>query len=476
MDIAEYARHDATALAELVRTGEVHPAELAQAAVDAIERVNGRINGVIEVYDDATEQPDAGDEPFAGVPFLRKDIGATEQGRLVEMGSRLCEGMVAPRDAFYTQRARAAGLRFLGRTTTSEFGLHGTTETLACGATRNPWNPDLIAGGSSGGAAAMVAAGAVPMAHASDGGGSIRIPACANGLVGLKPSRGRVTAGPAMGHPKMTTELVVSRTVRDTAGALDALAGNEIGEPFDIPHPDTSWAAALDGRIAPLRVAFTTDAPNGAPVDPEVAANIEATAAALETLGHHVEPGAPDYGIERVRDAFGVLFAVVATGPMALLAERLGRPIDEDWIEPITLRWYEAARALDAVSYDQALSTCDRVARRMGLFHQEYDLALSPVLTRLPPPLGTQGGTQHHLSHAESVDLVFDLFPFTPAMNMSGQPAISVPTGESRDGLPLAAQFSARFGSEGTLLQVAAQLEQAMPWADRRPGIHASTA
>ena len=156
MDVQEYAEHDATALAELVRTGQVHPRDLAEAAVAAIERVNGTLNGVIEVYDDALDQPDAGGETFAGVPFLRKDIGATEQGRLVEMGSRLCEGMVAPRDAFYTQRARAGGLRFLGRTTTSEFGLHGTTETLACGATRNPWNPELIAGGSSGGAAAMV--------------------------------------------------------------------------------------------------------------------------------------------------------------------------------------------------------------------------------------------------------------------------------------------------------------------------------
>ena len=462
MNLEEYTTHDATSLAELVRTGEVTPAELAALTAHAIDKVNGTLNGVIEVYDDALDQPDANGELFGGVPFLRKDIGATEQGRLVEMGSRLCEGMIAPRDAFYTQRAKAAGLRFLGRTTTSEFGLHGTTETLMCGATRNPWDPERIAGGSSGGAAAMVAAG------------SIRIPACINGLVGLKPSRGRVTAGPAMGHPKLTTELVVSRTVRDTAASLDALAGNQPGEPFDIPEPAGTWRSVLDEPVRPLKIAFTTEAPNGAAVDPEVAANIEATAATLEGLGHHIEQGAPEYGFERLQDAFGKLFAVVGTGAISILSERLGRPINEDYLEPVTLRWHEVATALDALTYDDALATCDRIARRMSLFHQEYDLALSPVLTQLPPPLGTQGGTQHHLSHAESVDLVFDLFPFTPAMNLSGQPAISVPTGSSEAGLPLAAQFVSRFGDEWTLLQVAAQLEEAMPWADRRPGIHAA--
>ncbi len=474
MNLEEYTAHDATGLAELVRTGDVTPAELAALAAEAVEKVNGTLNGVIEVYEDALDQPAADGELFGGVPFLRKDIGATEQGRLVEMGSRLCEGMIAPRDSFYTQRAKAAGLRFLGRTTTSEFGLHGTTETLMCGATRNPWDPERIAGGSSGGAAAMVAAGVVPMAHASDGGGSIRIPACINGLVGLKPSRGRVTAGPAMGHPKLTTELVVSRTVRDTAAALDALAGNQPGEPFDIPEPEGTWSGALDAPSHPLRIAFTTEAPNEAAVDPEVAANIEATAAALEALGHHVEPGAPEYGFERLQDAFGKLFAVVGTGAISILSERLGRPINEDYLEPVTLRWHEVATSLDALTYDDMLATCDRIARRMGLFHQDYDLALSPVLTQLPPPLGTQGGTQHHLSHAESVELVFDLFPFTPAMNLSGQPAISVPTGSSEAGLPLAAQFVSRFGEERRLLQVAAQLEEAMPWADRRPGIHAA--
>lgn len=173
-------------------------------------------------------------------------------------------------------------------------------------------------------------------------------------------------------------------------------------------------------------------------------------------------------------DAFGKLFAIVGTGAINILASRLGRPIDESQLEPVTLRWHEAAAAMDAFTYDEALATCDRIARRMGLFHQEHDLALSPVLAQLPPPLGTHGGTQHHLSHTESVALLFELVPFTPAMNMSGQPAISVPTGSSEQGLPLAAQFVARFGDETTLLQVAAQLEEAMPWRDRRPRVHAA--
>lgn len=475
MDLEEYTTYDALGLAELVRDGQVTPAELATTAIRAIEAVNGDLNGVIEIYGDAADQPDvAEDAPFAGVPYLRKDIGATEQGRLVEMGSRLCEGMTAARDAFYTQRCKAAGLRFLGRTTTSEFGLHGTTETIACGATTNPWNTDHIAGGSSGGAAAMVAAGALPMAHASDGGGSIRIPASCNGLVGLKPSRGRVTAGPAMGHPKLTTELVVSRTVRDTAAALDALAGNQSGEPFDLADPVRPWSVAAAEEPRRLRIGFTTSAPDGSAVHPDVAAAVTATAQVLADLGHDVSESAPDYGFERLRAAFGDLFSVVGTGALPTLARRLGRPLDETTLEPVTLRWFERAEALTALEYDEALTACDRIARRMGVYHQQVDLALSPVLSEPPPLLNTHGGTQHHVSHAESVDLVFSLFPFTPALNLSGQPGISVPTGESGDGLPIGVQFAARFGDEATLLQVAAQLEEAMPWRDRRPAVHAA--
>lgn len=475
MNLEEYTHHDAVGLADLVRRGEVHPSELATLATRAIKAVNGTINGVIEVYDNAEDQPDASEnEPFGGVPFLRKDIGATEQGRLTEMGSRLCEGMVAARDAGFTQRCRAAGLRFLGRTTTPEFGLHGTTETIACGATANPWDPTRIAGGSSGGAAAMVAAGVVPMAHASDGGGSIRIPAACNGLIGLKPSRGRIVSGPGgLGYPKISTELVVSRTVRDTAVALDALAGRQPGEPFDIPAPMMPWSQTITMAPRRLRVGVTTTTPDGSRVHSDVAANIEATAAALEELGHEVVDAAPDLGFERLKDAFSDLFAIMGTGAIGILAERLGRPVDESTLEPVTLRWYEHACSLDALAYEQALTVCDRVARRMGAFHETVDVALSPLLTQPPPLLGTQGGTQHHLSQAESAALLFELC-LTPILNMSGQPGISVPTGQTASGLPLGVQFAGRFGDEATLLQVAAQLEQAMPWRDRRPVIHAA--
>lgn len=475
MQLHEYTQYDGLGLAELVRRGEVHPRELAAAAVSAIEAVNPTLNGVIEVYAEALDQPDAEDPqaPFAGVPFLRKDIGATEAGRLVEMGSRLCAGLVAPRDAFLTTRFRAAGLRFLGRTTTPEMALHGTTESVLSGATANPWDPTRIAGGSSGGSAAMVAAGAVPLAHASDGGGSIRVPAACCGLVGLKPSRGRVTAGPAMGHPKLTTELVVSRTVRDTAAALDAVSGPQAGEPFEIPPPTLPWSQQIASPPGPLRVAFSTVTPNGAPVDAEVAAVVEAAASMLAELGHEVTEAAPDFGFERLRGAFMDLFSVVATGALPLLAERLGRPIDTSTLEPVTLRWYEHAQSVSGRAYDEALTVCDRIARRIGVFQEDYDVLLTPVLAQLPQLLGTQGGTQDQLSMAESVDLMFALLPFTAVLNLSGQPGISLPTGVSTSGLPIGVQLAGRFGEEGTLLQVASQLEEAMPWAGRRPGVHA---
>lgn len=471
MQLDEYSEHDATALAELVRTGDVHPRELAALAIEGCAKVNAELNGVIEIYDDATDQADGDGSPLDGVPFLRKDIGATEQGRLVEMGTRLCEGMIAPRDAFYTVRAKQAGLRFLGRTTTSEMGLHGTTETIARGATTNPWDTAHIAGGSSGGASAMVAAGVVPMAHASDGAGSIRIPAACNGLVGLKPSRGRVSGGPSLGHPRVSTELVVSRTVRDTAAALDALGGDVAGEPFDLgPMPDYRQLVGRPPRR--LRIAISTESPNGVTVDPEVVSCIEATGAMLEGFGHEVVVAAPDYGYERMHRTFADLFAVTTTGALPTLAERFGRPLDGSMLEAVTLRWFERASEMTAFDLDAALTVCDRIARRMGLFHRDNDLFLCPTMTGPAPLLGTHGGTQDHLTHEQSADLAMTLFPFTPAINMSGQPAISLPMAMSDAGLPLAAQLVAAFGDEATLLQTAAQLEAEVGWASRRPPVH----
>ncbi|MGH1490222.1 MAG: amidase [Acidimicrobiales bacterium] len=471
MQLDEYSNHDATSLAELVRAGDVHPRELAALAIEGCNKVNTELNGVVEIYDDATEQSDSDGRPLDGVPFLRKDIGATEEGRLVEMGSRLCEGMIAPRDAFYTVRAKQAGLRFLGRTTTSEMGLHGTTETVAQGATANPWDTAHIAGGSSGGASAMVAAGVVPMAHASDGAGSIRIPAACNGLVGLKPSRGRVSGGPSLGHPRVSTELVVSRTVRDTAAALDALGGDVPGEPFDL-GPMPGYSELLGRPPRRLRIAMSAASPNATVVDPEVVACIEATAAMLEGFGHEIVVAEPDYGYERMRQTFADLLAITTTSALPLLAERFGRPLDESMLEPVTLRWFERAREMSAFDLDAALTVCDRIARRMGLFHQEHDLFLCPVMTGPAPLLGTHGGTQDHLTHEQSAELAMTLFPFTPAINMSGQPAISLPMAISDAGLPLAAQLVARFGDEATLLQTAAQLEAEVDWAARRPLVH----
>lgn len=494
MRIEEYAAHDAAALAELVRTGQVRAGELTALAIEAAARVDGELNAIVELYDDALERATALDYPrdaardpgstastLAGVPFFRKDIGASEAGKLTELGSRLAQGLRTHRDSYLTAAFKDAGLVIIGRSATSEMGCYGTVETAVRGTTNNPWKAGHTSGGSSGGSAALVAAGVVPIAHANDGAGSIRIPASCCGLVGLKPSRGRVSAGPGGGEPNFggSVQLVVTRTVADSALALDAVSGPRPGDPFVIPTPAESFHAAAAGAASaagqPLRIGVTSAPWGPGVVDDEVAAAVWRTAAALEGLGHHVEQAEFPFDFERFEQPFIDLWAVGTAGPIIDIGVRMGRPLTEEFLEPVTLAWVEHYRTLSAGDVTHALDEVNRMARGSGAFFARYDVLLCPTLARPPAPFGVLDGRRTDLDAAGNARVLLEFNPYCPLFNLTGQPAISLPLATSSDGLPIGVQLVARHAEEATLLRAAAQLEAALPWADRRPPIHVGT-
>ncbi len=485
MQVQEYVEHDAVGLAALVRAGEITPVELVDAAWQAADRVDPALRAIVERYPDGREVaaavPGAGsDAPLAGVPMVRKDIGAPEAGRRTELGSRLAEGLVTHRDSYLTTGFKDAGLVIVGRSTTSELGCYGTVESAARGRTHNPWSAEHTSGGSSGGSAALVAAGVVPVGHANDGAGSIRIPASCCGLVGLKPSRGRVSAGPGAGEPNFggSVQLVVTRTVRDTAAVLDAVGGPRSGDPFAIAQPAMPYAAVVAaagaGSTAPLRIAWT-DAPWGpTSVDPEVALAVQATAAALDQLGHGVAEAVFPFDFERFERAFVDLWAIGVAGPLHGIAERMGRPLTDEFLEPVTLAWLAHCGRLSATDISHALDDVNRLTRRTGAFFERFDVLVTPTLARPPVPFGVVDGNRTDLDARGNARVLLEWNPYCPLFNLTGQPAITLPLGWSADGLPLGVQLVARHGEEASLLTLAAQLEQACPWRDRRPPVHAA--
>jgi amidase len=475
VDLDAFADLDATALADLVARKEVTPRELAECALRGVERINPTLNAVVEGF---AERVDAMDDsipegPFAGVPTMLKDLFHGEQGTACGNGSRLSAGWVAPTHGQFTARLRAAGLVNVGRTTTSEFGIMGTTETLAAGRTCSPWSASHMAGGSSGGAAAVVGAGIVPVASASDGGGSIRIPASACGVVGLKPSRGRITWGPQIAEALVgwAVHFVVARSVRDTAGLLDCLAGPEPGDPFVIAPPARPFAAEVGADAGRLRVAWCSDPWSGDAADPQVVEATQATAQLLEDLGHHVEVARPEFAWEPFLQAMVDVWSADNAHTIDGFARFIEREVSTDTLEASTLAAVEYGRTVSAGQLLDALGQANLLARLMGGFFQRYDVLLTPTLGRLPLPLGVYDPTA-------SVDLreIFTswgaLESFCPVFNATGQPALSLPLHHSREGLPIGMQLVAASGGESTLLRVAAQLEQAAPWAARRPPIH----
>ncbi|CAB1056516.1 hypothetical protein D1BOALGB6SA_1253 [Olavius sp. associated proteobacterium Delta 1] len=478
MNLVEYAQYDGLGLAEIIRQGDITPTEAAELFIAAVAKVNPQINSVIEVYDDALDIAKAalnGNGPFGGVPFLRKDLGATEVGRLQEIGSRLFKGYVPDKDSFLMTRFKKAGLATMGRSTVPELGISGQTETILQGITRNPWDLDRMAGGSSGGAAASVAAGIVPVAHASDGGGSIRIPASCCGLVGLNPSRGRISAGPDRQDPMfgLAREFVVSRSVRDTAAMLNAVHGAEVGDPFIIVKPERPYTEELQAPAGNLRIAFTADSWGPYPVDLEIQKTVEKVASVCEKMGHAVEADSPALDFVKVNTVVMNVFGLADAG-IAKFAESMGRELNLDYLEPGTLKMIERARSLTIAEAMESFEVMRQVRFTVGQFFQKYDLLITPSLSLLPQPHGLFSTKRDDLEPHEFWENDFRIFQHMGLFNVTGTPSISLPLGQSESGLPIGVQFAAPFGDEAALIRIAAAFEEAMPWKDRIPPVHVS--
>ncbi|MCE2392042.1 MAG: amidase [Proteobacteria bacterium] len=471
MTYEEYARCDALELARLVRGGEIRAEELLELAIARATEVDPRIGSiVIELHDRARAAIARGlpDGPLRGVPFLVKDLQLQIGGTRTTGGSRFFRDAVASFDSTLIQRYERAGLVIFGRSASPELGLTTTTESALFGATRNPWNLEHIAGGSSGGSAAAVAAGITPIASASDGGGSIRIPASCCGLFGLKPTRMRVPLGPgnAEGWNGLSVSHAVTRSVRDSAALLDVSHGPDLGDPYAAPPPARPFLSEVGEPPGNLSIALMRAAPSGAEVHPECLAAIDAAARLCESLGHRVEEAMPEL------DYFAIGMAMVntiSTETRLKLEERaaeLGRELREDDVEPVTWRIAERADSLDALTAADARHTIHRASLDMARFQQRYDVVLSPPLAKPPERLGVLGLSIDFEDYAPALAA---FSPFCSFANITGVPAMSVPLHWSQGGLPVGAMFMGRFGDEATLLRLAAQLEQAQPWAGRRP-------
>jgi amidase len=475
MKLGEYTEYDAIGLAQLIANGEVTSAELAELALEAIRVANPDINAVIESWP-ASESGHAvaSGGPLAGVPFLIKDLAVSMQGKKLELGSRLAKGVVATEDSWLMSRFRDAGLVTIGRSATPEMAFSTTTESTLQGATRNPWLPSLSAGGSSGGAAAAVAAGAVPLAHATDAAGSIRVPAAYNGLFGLKPTRGRSSNGPSLDEvfAGFGVQLGVSRSVRDSAALLDAIQGHAIGEPYVTAPPARSFLSEVSRDPGKLKIGLMLDPWNGERTDPVISAATSATAHLLQALGHTVIEVEPPLGVSW--DAFVQMNATIWTatlvGWIEGLAAATGRPIDHTTLEPATLACFQHGKEEKASEFAAALAMRNTVTRSVGTWFEDVDLLLTPTLPQMPPAIGAYGAGAESMSGLQWTQRVFQHSPFTPPFNVSGLPAMSVPLEvHPTTGLPIGMQFAAGFAREDSLLRLAGQLEQARPWANRRP-------
>ncbi|MFC7896946.1 amidase [Streptomyces sp. NPDC057381] len=477
MRIDEYVRFDAVGLAELVAKGEVTPAELAAAAHDAVRAVDPEINAVVETWP-ADDLPEPGSAPLAGVPFLIKDIGVAMAGRRMEMGSRLAAGHVARSDSSLMLRLRRAGLMTLGRTATPEMAYSNTTEPVQYGATRNPWDPERSAGGSSGGAGAAVAAGVVPLAHATDAAGSIRVPAACNGLFGLKPTRGRVSVGPHFDEifNGLAVHGSVSRTVRDSAVLLDQIRGPEPGDPYFAQEPSRPYAEEVVRDPGPLRIGVLTQAWGGHRTTAPVADALSRTVRLLESLGHEVEEAEVGLGVdwEDFLVANARQWTANLTASVDELAAATGRSVNASTLEEPILASYRYGQEVTAAEFVTALATRNKVARALARYFAGYDMLLTPTLPELPVLLGTHAEGAGRLDGLGWLRRLFDISPFTAVFNVAGTPAMSVPvTADAASGLPVGMQFAAGYGREDSLFRLAGQLEQAGPWSARTPAVWA---
>ncbi len=478
MNMDALATLDATAQADLVRRGEASPRELVDAAIARIEACNPRLNAVItERFDAARAEATAGGRggPFHGVPFLLKDLACPMAGEPALDGMRAAKQAhyVAKEDSHLVRRFRDAGLLVLGRTNTPELGLTATTEPVSFGPSHNPWDTNRTPGGSSGGSAAAVAAGLVPAAHASDGGGSIRIPASCCGLVGLKTSRGRISIGPMLGELNrfLSVQFALTRSVRDCAALLDVAAGAEPGDPVVAPPPLRPYADEVGAPVERLRVGLLTNRPGtDEPAHPDCVAAAEGAAHTMEALGHHVELAAPNFADPARFETFLAIWCTNAAFALDRWGARLGRELTADDVEHYTWLLAERGRSISAVEFMIALDEMQRVSREIAQWWEDFDLLITPTLLEPPPPLGVLADTTDPMKGYARTGLFAS---FTPFANQTGQPAISLPLHQNDEGIPIGVQFVAKYAREDLLVRVAAQLEQAAPWHARRPPVHA---
>lgn len=470
----EYSAHDAVGLAGLIRAGEVAPAEAQQAAIEAARAIGPQLGAFAEGPFEAAQLANPHGE-FAGVPFVIKDLLIAATGVPGHGGSAfLADGIVPEADSILMSRFRHAGLGLIGSTKAAEFGLSAATDQKWRGPARNPWDTTRGPGGSSGGSAALVAAGVVPAAHANDGAGSIRIPAAHCGLVGLKPSRGRIPLGPGQQELMYgnAVEFAVTRTVRDTAHLLDHVHGNAPGEKYGAPPPRRAYRAELDDPSSqPLRVAVTSHDWAEEPLHPDVRDAIETTANALGEIGHVVEEAKPPI------DWDGYLSALTTTwcaGAAAAVAPFLKAGTERDLFEATTVACAEAGQDLTPVELATAFDQNNAASRAMGSFHQEWDLWLTPTSVGPAPAVGAFGNDDPRYTAEEWVRRCAAPYPACAISNVCGGPAITLPLAQTTDGLPLGLQLSADLYREDLLVRTAAQLEHALPWDRRRPRVHAA--
>jgi amidase len=475
MDFEAYAGKDGLALGELVRRGEVSALELLETAIARAEAVNPGINAIVfrfyEQARDAAKRFKPKDEPFAGVPLLLKDILGDCVGVPTRFGAAFVPPVPAAADSFLVGRLKRAGFIPFAKTNAPEFGLPPFTEPKLYGPARNPWDLGRTPGGSSGGSAAAVAAGVVPVAHANDGGGSIRIPAACCGLVGLKPTRGRNSLGPLLGDVMngLVVEHVVSRSVRDSAAALDATQGYIAGDPYAAPAPSRPFLVEATSAPRRLRIGFSTRTPFGGALDPEIVAATERTAELCAALGHDVEEANIDADAGQLGPAFFAVYAAGLANTIDTIGRLTNRTPQQSDVEAMTWNFYQLGRTISGSNYLTAIGVLQQAGRAFGGFFESRDLWLTPTLGAMPLPVGLVDPGDPKTSFADPRIAAFA--HYNPLYNLSGQPAISLPLHSSKTGLPIGMTFGARYGDEATLLQLAARLEEASGWSSRRPGL-----
>lgn len=490
--LPEYGSLDAIGLADLIRRREISPREAVEAAIEQIEAVNPQLNAVVHrMYDRARKVADGPlpDGPFQGVPFLVKDLLTWCEGEPITCGSRVFRGWTAPIDSEMARRYRRAGLVILGRTNTPEFGLLPYTESEMLGVCRNPWNPGRTTGGSSGGSAAAVASRMVPMAGGGDGGGSIRIPASCCGVFGLKPTRGRTPTGPFQGElwRGAVVEGVLTRSVRDSAAALDAIAGPDVGAPYYAPPPTRPFLEEVRTPPGRLRIAFTVDPMLGTSVHADCVRAVQDAARLLESLGHDVVEDTPRIDRQAFNRAFLTVIAAETAAELDDAAALLKRPVRRQDVELATWILGLIGRAISGPDYSNAVRYLQRSARTVGEFFERYAVLVTPVVAGPPFPHGALQPTAAERAQMsvlgalrasrvlkalgaleQAAEKVFDWMSYTPLANATGQPAMSVPLSWNAEGLPIGVHFQGRYADEATLFRLAAELELAAPWRERR--------